>query len=75
MIENIRAQISLLLDDNKFFTDTDPLVTSGRLNSLKIIELASWIEINYKVDFSKKTFNIYDFENILSIVKLINENN
>ena len=74
MIENIRARISLLLDDHKPFTDTDPLVTSGRLNSLKIIELATWIEINYGVDFSNRAFNVYDFENIVTIVNLINEN-
>jgi acyl carrier protein len=74
MIERVRARISLLLDDNKSFTDTDPLVSSGRLNSLKIIELASWIETNYSVDFSKKAFNVYDFENVLTIVNFINEN-
>ena len=75
MNEKIRAKINLLLDEDKTFTDTDPLVSSGLLSSLKIIELAAWIEINYGVDFSKRAFNVYDFENITTIVNLINENN
>ena len=73
MIDRIRDEIKILLDDDSLFTDNDPLVTSGRLNSLKIIELASWLEINYGIDFSNKVFNIYDFENVSTIVKLIHD--
>jgi acyl carrier protein len=71
MRDEIRNKIQQLLQDHSTFTDNDSLVTSGRLNSLKIVELASWIELQYGIDFGEKGFNIYDFDTVSSIVALI----
>lgn len=72
----IKNKIESLLQadtSRKVITYTDPLVSSGLLNSLKIVELASWLESDYGVDFSVNGFNVYDFETIETIVSLINK--
>lgn len=73
----IKDQVKFLLKqlqkDNHELADDASLVMSGLLNSLKIIELATWLENQYKIDFGKIGFSIYYFETIGSIEKLIAE--
>jgi acyl carrier protein len=72
-MEKLLNKIKSLLDvdDDTYLSVSDNLVTSGRLNSLKIVELAVWLEKTYGIDFSESGFNIYDFENVLTIMDLI----
>lgn len=51
--------------------DNDPLVTSGILGSLRIVELATWMEQEFGLNFGKIGFNIYDFETISDMVRLV----
>jgi acyl carrier protein len=74
MINDILHKIkSLLHQSHEHITAKDSLVLSGLLSSFKIIELATWLEKKYAIDFSKQPFNIYDFETATDIQKLINE--
>jgi acyl carrier protein len=71
MLEKIRKEVTLLLDEGDItLADDEALVTSGRLSSLKIVELATWLEKNYGVNFSAQSFNIYDFDTIKKITDL-----
>jgi acyl carrier protein len=56
------------------FSDDQPLVTSGLLNSLKVVAIASWIEKSYGVDFAKIGFSSYYFDTVSSIEELIIKN-
>ena len=70
--EQIRHKVSTLIGDKvTSFTDTDKLVTTALLNSLAIVELATWLEKKFGIDFSAQRFNIYDFETVESIEALV----
>jgi len=72
MLKKIQNKINSLLNENiQQINVDDRLVTTGLLNSLKIVELVTWIEEEYGVHFSEIGFNIYDFETILTIIDLI----
>jgi acyl carrier protein len=72
MTQEIHNKVkSLLGDEGRILSDNESLVTSGRLSSYKIVELASWLEKRYGIDFSAESFNIYDFETIETIKQLV----
>jgi acyl carrier protein len=73
MHDEICEKIIFLLNCTELrLTATDSLVISGLLSSLQIVELASWLEGKYSIRFSDYGFNVYDFENISTIVEMIN---
>lgn len=43
--------------DNKPFSDSDPLVSSNRLDSLAVIEMIAFLEEQFSVDFSRLDFD------------------
>lgn len=56
----IRALIAALLEkkgDQQPFSGTDSLVLSGRLDSIDVIEIVSFLEQNYGVDFGDIPFD------------------
>jgi acyl carrier protein len=70
--DKVREKVqSLVQEKNIEITNASPLVTSGLLSSLRIVELATWLEQTYQVDFSTQHFNVYAFETVLLIVDLI----
>jgi acyl carrier protein len=72
MLNEIREQVrALLAKDNLQLGDDDALVTSGRLNSMKVIELATWLEEKYQIDFYAHTFHVKDFNSVNDIVRLV----
>ena len=76
MEEEIKNQIKLIIKQPTLeIANNDSLITSGILNSLNIVELATWMEQKYQIDFSKRVFNVYDFETVESIVTLMNKKN
>lgn len=73
--KEIRERIlSLLGDDAVELGDDESLVLSGRLSSMKVVELATWLEEKYNVTFYAHTFHVRDFDSINSILRLIKAN-
>ncbi|MES2218500.1 MAG: phosphopantetheine-binding protein [Pseudomonadota bacterium] len=74
MKNEIRERVlSLLGSDNQQLGDDDSLVVSGRLSSVKVIELATWLEEKYHIDFYAHTFHVKDFDSVNSILKLVED--
>lgn len=72
--EQIKFMINTVLGNEaniNELSDTQSLVSSGLLSSLQIVEIASLIEKDYGVDFSVIGFNVYYFESVVSIEKMI----
>ncbi len=70
IIEKIRF---LVHDAHLALTVNTPLVSSGLLSSMNIVELAAWIEGQYSIDFAAQGFNVYDFDTVDSIVRFIED--
>lgn len=71
MKDEIRDYLYSVLGTEKKITDDHLLVTSGALNSLKVIELAMWLEKKYGISFAAQSFNAYAFDSINSIDKMV----
>jgi acyl carrier protein len=71
MENSVLQKVLSLLDDHKKLELNDSLVMSGRLSSLKVVELAVWLEKNYQIYFSDETFDVFDFDSVGSIINLI----
>ena len=57
--------------DLEGFTDSDPLMTSGRLQSIDTLELVVFLEEKYGVDFAERGFNQNELDSVDSIIALI----
>jgi len=55
-------------------SDTDPLFTSGRLDSLDAVEVIMAIETDYGIDFSKINFDLTLLDSIAAIASVIENN-
>jgi acyl carrier protein len=53
------------------FTDSDLLMTSGRLQSIDTLELVLFLEEKYGIDFAERGFNQNDLDSVDSIMALI----
>jgi len=53
------------------FTDSDLLMTSGRLQSIDTLELVVFLEEKYGIDFAERGFNQNDLDSVDSIMALI----
>ena len=53
--------------------DDEPLLSSGRLESIEVIEIVGHLEEAHGVDFAKIDFDPDSFESIASMVQLIEE--
>jgi acyl carrier protein len=51
-------------------SDRDPLISSGILDSIDVLEIVAFLESRYAIDFSARAFDPGDFETIESIVRL-----
>jgi acyl carrier protein len=54
--------------------DEDSLVTSGLLDSLAVIQIVTFIEKEFQVDFSTVFFDQGDFDSIDGIIRFLEEN-
>jgi acyl carrier protein len=52
-------------------SDTEPLLPTGLIDSLDVVQTVLFLEQNYGVDFSVRPFNPDDFESIESIHRLV----
>lgn len=72
--EQIRQRVRELLDqagDTAPFADAEMLVTSGRLDSLDVLQIVSFLEDTLSFSPADRGFVQDDFDSIDSIVALI----
>jgi len=70
----VRQCICELLErkgDNSAVADSDPLFTSGRLDSLAAVEILVFLETRFAIDFTRIDFDIDLIQSIDAIVSLI----
>lgn len=71
--DEIRRFVSGLLDNkgaNGELADDAPLLSSGRLDSIDVLEIVAFLETRYGIDFAERAFDPGDFDTIDSIAKL-----
>ena len=60
--------------DTDAFSDSDSLVTNGRLESIDVLTILLFLEEHYGIDFSKHGFDQNDVDSLDEIVSLIHAN-
>ncbi len=74
--DKIRQMIGNVLrmkGDSDPIGDQDPLVTTGRIDSLEVMQLTMHLEEAFGVDLSRRPFDKYDFESVESIARMLEE--
>ncbi len=72
----IRAFVGELLgehDDRAAFGDSESLIKSGRLDSLAVVKLVTFLESDFTVDFGKVEFDPERFDTVGEIAAVIEE--
>ena len=72
----IRAFVAELLrdhDDRRDFSDEESLVKSGRLDSLSVVKLVSFLETTFGVDFTRVEFEPDRFDSVAEIEGVVLE--
>lgn len=72
----IRAFVADLLrdhDDHRDFGDEESLVKSGRLDSLSVVKLVSFLETKFGVDFTRVEFEPDRFDSVAEIEGVVLE--
>jgi acyl carrier protein len=70
----IRQQLAALLvatGDERPFSDDEPLLMTARLDSVDVIEMVSFLEASFGVDFAARDFDPAIFESVDSIVAFL----
>jgi acyl carrier protein len=71
---DLRECVATLLrdrGDEAPFGDDDALISSGRLDSLAVVEIVSLMETRFAVDFAKVDFDRDAFESISAMARLV----
>jgi len=72
----VRAFIAELLadrDDRAAFADGESLIKAGRLDSLAVVKLVTFLEEDFGVDFARVEFEPERFDSIVEIAGVIDE--
>lgn len=72
----VRAFIEQLLgehDDHAAFGDTESLIKAGRLDSLAVVNLVTFLEAEFAVDFARVEFDPERFDTVAEIAAVIEE--
>jgi acyl carrier protein len=72
--EQVRDFLSNLLksqDDTRPFEDSDSLVLSGRLNSIDLVEIFSFLEGSFGFSLAPSQFDLFKFDSVDNIVALL----
>jgi acyl carrier protein len=70
----IRAEVTKVLAEREgvaVVSDSERLVTTGRLTSLEVVQLGVFLEKAFQVDFTRCPFSKYDFESVDRMVDLV----
>ena len=74
--ERIRAFIKELLvehDDHAAFGDAESLIKAGRLDSLAVVKLVTFLESVFAVDFTQVEFDPERFDTVAEIAAMIED--
>jgi acyl carrier protein len=74
VIDRLRATVGNLLvarGDRSSFSDTEPLFTSGRLDSLAATELIVALEQDYGLDLASADFDISSLDTLADLSRLV----
>ena len=72
----IRLFIETLLrehDDGAPFGDAESLIKTGRLDSLSVVKLVTFLESDFGVDFTKVEFEPERFDSVSEIAAILEE--
>jgi acyl carrier protein len=72
----IRAFLEELLcehDDHTAFGDAESLIKAGRLDSLAVVKLVTFLESAFAVDFAEVEFDPQRFDSVAEIAAVIEE--
>jgi acyl carrier protein len=72
----IREHLTALLrdqNDKAAFTDTTSLISTGRLDSMAVIQLVGYLETEFGVDFTAIEFDPQRFDTVTSLIGMVDE--
>jgi acyl carrier protein len=72
----VRSIVEKLLNkkgDLRPFSDTDSLVLSGRLDSLDVLEIVAFLEVQHGIDFGDRPFDQHAVDSVDEISALIED--
>jgi len=75
-LSEIRKFVERILadrDDHAPLDDEGSLVKSGRLDSLSVVKLVTFLESRFAVDFAKIEFDLERFDSIVEIAAMVEE--
>ena len=75
-LEKLRAFVASLLrehDDYADFSDAESLVKSGRIDSLSVVKLVTFLECDFAVNFDVVEFDPQRFDSVAEIARVIEE--
>lgn len=73
-IESIRTLVTGLaaqMGDHQAITDSEPLFTSGRLDSFTMMQLVMQLETQFGIDFAKLEFDVALVDSLQAIAELV----
>jgi acyl carrier protein len=72
----VRAFVAELLtehDDHASFADGESLIQAGRLDSLAVVTLVTFLESGFEIDFARIEFDPQRFDSVDEIVGMVEE--
>jgi len=60
-------------DDRAPFTDTESLIKAGRLDSLAVVKLVTFLEADFGVDFGRVEFDPERFDTVAELEAVVEE--
>jgi acyl carrier protein len=72
--EKLHGFVGKLLEqkgDARPLSDGEPLLTTGRLDSIDVLDLVAFLESEFSADFSRRDFNQNDFDSVDEILRLV----
>ena len=72
-VRDFLAQLLREHDDREPFGDTESLIKAGRLDSLAVVKLVTFLEAEFAVDFAAIEFDPERFDTVAEIAAVIDE--
>lgn len=72
MRHQIREKIQQILQISSHqLSDDTLLISSGMMDSIQVVELASWIDEHFHCNFAQHGFNVYHLDSVNAILAYI----
>jgi acyl carrier protein len=72
-VRTFLAELLAAHDDRGAFGDTESLIAAGRLDSLAVVKLVTFLEMSFAVDFARIEFDPERFDTVAEIAAMIDE--